>query len=468
MRESIEKARSVDSVAGIGASLRDRIASVAFSVPHSFRIVNTTSPEVHIAMLYALAHEQALANIEWSLTTSDHTHKRETAGKLEGWSVPTHTVGQEDVYISINPLYDWRTRRTNANVSQVCWLYVDLDCHNEDAPPDWALSTSAKVESEVFSAGLLPQPTAQVFSGRGLWYLWQIKPISSQYPPDMKRWHALMRHFAAVMQPYGADGSCIDVARLMRLAGSVNSKSGQRVSLRVDLDAVPLDIERATRDCLPRLLDASGYSSRRKPAKAKRKDERAVVVPLHTLYSLNRARCSDIETLVGLRDGDMSGVRNKALFLYALHMGYVGDSEEYTHQRTEELNECFTLPLRSSEVVAVVDHALGHRGEGWESRSLTYKTQTVVSWLDVTAKEQERMLTLIDSAEKKRRRQERLRAAGVRTFDEYKQARKAAQLDKLDNLAALLQEDPSATKASLAHSLGCSVATVKRLKRLLR
>ena len=149
--ETIKKPAMTDgSRAGAGANqaLYDNQ-----SIADSRLIVNAKD---HLEFLHGDSHPSAYAHI-W-LKYADSNQKRfshRKVGALDNWADLDDLRGKPDVYVGINPLY--RPYRKNSNVSDINWIWVDLD-KPEHAPYDWAYKTTLKVEADVFEKELLPLP----------------------------------------------------------------------------------------------------------------------------------------------------------------------------------------------------------------------------------------------------------------------------------------------------------------------
>jgi hypothetical protein len=131
--------------------------------------------------------------------------------------------GEADVYLSMQRFWG---RRGGNRVTQLTSVYVDLDFHKtdrwKDASPEavtWA------VLDRLRDAGK-PEPCLVIFSGRGLQLVWLHDPIP---PAARRRWSALERSLVHFLRDFGADPSATDAARVLRLCGTRNSKSGAMV-----------------------------------------------------------------------------------------------------------------------------------------------------------------------------------------------------------------------------------------------
>lgn len=78
----------------------------------------------------------------------------------------------------------------------------------------------------------IPIPTYIMFSGRGLhcvWLLDQLYKVDAKKGSIRKRWYMLMDHLQKRLEIFQPDTSVVDLARVLRLAGTINTKSGQVV-----------------------------------------------------------------------------------------------------------------------------------------------------------------------------------------------------------------------------------------------
>jgi len=440
--------------AGMPEGVKDKDIDT-ISLSNHLPIVNALD---HMLALHRDTHPQGLVHVE--IAGDERDYPRMDRARLADWKRAHTFNGQKDVYIAINPLYDWKAKRTNDNVSDIQWVWVDVDC-NSDAP-DWAFVTSLKVQ-RLIDKGLLPEPSLTVFSGRGLWYMWRIQPISPRHKTHLKRWRDLIGQFGDVLRPYGADRASVDPARLMRLAGTVNSKSGRLVTIQQGIqESYDLD------DLAERFLPAKKKAAP-KPKRVRKATTTGQVKRLHNLYSLNKARCQDLENLVALRGGDLTGYRNNLLFIYALYRLHTDKDITLTARYVEDLNDSLTDPLPPSEVVKTIRSAEEAHTKGEEKDDpYTFKNETIIDWLAITPEEQAHMSTILGAEEKKGRHRERMRKArGGVSKAEHEAKILKDKLDKLNALRIAIQDHPDLSNRALAQVLGWSEGTVRNLKKKL-
>ena len=111
-------------------------------------------------------------------------------------------------------------RKTNASGAKVCFLDFDIGIRRDQV--DDAL---ARLLDEM-SAANLPIPSYAVYSGRGLHLKWL---LTREIPKSaLKRWDLVERALlqAFLDRHWAVDRKAIDRSRVLRIPGSVNSKSG--------------------------------------------------------------------------------------------------------------------------------------------------------------------------------------------------------------------------------------------------
>ena len=75
---------------------------------------------------------------------------------------------------------------------------------------------------------LIPRPNLIIDSGRGLALIWNIEKVPHMALP---LWKAVQEYLYSQLKEFGADRKALDATRILRVAGSINSKSGTRVTI---------------------------------------------------------------------------------------------------------------------------------------------------------------------------------------------------------------------------------------------
>lgn len=158
-----------------------------------------------------------------------------------------HGTGSEnDCFMSINGFEKVRTnykgtarehdvfRAADQYVSHLTAVWVDIDCHREGL----AVGDVVSVVESLVSSGALPRPSAELLSGRGVWYLWYIRdPLTGRAvdatPQAKQQVVKLNTILVDAFRKIGGDDSATNVGRWMRAPNSFNTKAGKRVALKV-------------------------------------------------------------------------------------------------------------------------------------------------------------------------------------------------------------------------------------------
>lgn len=163
-----------------------------------------------------------------------------------------------DAYFSINGMYRgarWLNRRgyrdefgcplkgAERSTGSVRWLtccFADLDCHEIGLDVYDALGQVMKAQD----TGRLPVASLMGHSGRGLWLFWLLLGADYKSPHTHARawpercqlWAEIQRALGDGLAAVGSDAKARDIARITRVPGSINNKSGTPVGYWVRYD----------------------------------------------------------------------------------------------------------------------------------------------------------------------------------------------------------------------------------------
>lgn len=277
--------------------------------------------------------------------------------------------------------------------------------------------------------------------------IWSIKPVPYQALP---LWQAVENKFFEELESVGADPAAKDASRVLRIAGTVNSKNGERV-MAILISPDKYELRKLQKDFLPK-LETRPRIRRGRPNK---------VQYLYNSYSLNKARLDDLVLLVHLRHGQMMGKREITLFLYR-YWGccFLNDTMDALRQ-TIEFNEEFRDPLSEHEVIRQTKSA--EKAFLSRDKAYRYKNTTLIQLLEINKSEQQKMATIIGGNEKRRRLMAQRRSKGVLTRQAYLQEEANKTADKLFLLRQALKKHPKATQRELAKLLNVSQTLICRL-----
>jgi hypothetical protein len=385
--------------------------------------------------------------------------------------------GDRDIYISQNRFYG---SRRGSRLAQLCALYADLDYYNV---PDLANMDPLGVLDLAFEAltrARIPRPSIAMDTGRGLSLVWQHEPEPATALP---RWNRCQQQIFEALKHLGADPSATDAARVMRLAGTYNSKSGTIVrSIWQDTQAIWTFGELAD-EVLPRTRqELADLRARRNEERAQRGPRKASehqegTRKGFTLRTLNQERLNDLRRLMRLRGQDTlpPGKRDHWMFVAAVSLGYLVKPEflerELIKLGWEKANwdEAETLSRMQAVISRAQAASVAETTDSpqQQQRDPRYRltNEKIISLLAITPEEQESMEVIKpkDTAkqrDKKRKEQER-RSKGSVPREEYLADKSERRQHARPRARALRSEGLSYRK--IGEQLGTSHMHVKRL-----
>lgn len=307
-----------------------------------------------------------------------------------------------DTYVLQNTLY--KPERRIENIRQFRACYLDLDCYLLNMVPDYVIS---ELEKNYFGSKI-PEPNLLVHSGRGINLIWLIEPVPYA---ALSLWMAIQNFLANQLKSVGVDSKALDPVRVLRVAGSQNSKNGAGVTVEYRHNH-KYTLRQIQEEYLPALKPRKGENN--SPGR------QAKVHKLYNTYSLHGARLLDLTRLVELRNYDVHGHREVILFLYRYwSCCFLSDPEDALRQ-TIEINASFAEPLPHREVVTATKSAEKAwaakndqeadrlaREKGYPGAGYNISNKKLISWLDITDEEQQKLTTIIGRKEKYRREREK-------------------------------------------------------------
>lgn len=354
--------------------------------------------------------------------------------------------GQTDTYLSQNRFRG--KRRAVAQILELCGLYSDVDYYT--VPQLRGLLPEAVLEKalERLSEAGVPEPSLALSSGQGLYLIWLHVPVSRKHQPA---WNVCQDRIYRVLKTLGADPKARDAARVLRIAGTTNSKNGATVRFLGDVAEKVYSFE----DLAQALVI--------NPA---REDGEERVEPCADLYSLavQRAarglrnhpqgwseaslwegRLTDLQHLRRLRygEGPMEDFRDRWLFIACTAISWLVVPEVLDREAlalAEEAGGWDERRTRSdlSQVLkrarrAAKGETVEFKGRLWDPRH-HFRNETIIEWLEITPEEEREMVVTISAGEESRRRrlrnreyqEKKRRAARVKPRAQYDKERDSA------------------------------------------
>lgn len=347
-------------------------------------------------------------------------------------------------YISQNTFY--KPQRRIENIKELRAVYIDIDCYNSKYTKD---AVQYFLEHDLYGYKI-PRPNYLIDSGRGLYYIVLIKPVPSMALP---LWYAVQRYLFNTLKEFGADANALDPTRVLRIVGTMNSKSGTSVKV---LDEY--DYEYSLREI------QSEYLPEINPNKKKSKGRPKKMINLFTEYSLYYARLMDISKICELRNYDVEGHREVILFLYRYYSACFTEDAEEALRRALELNSMFTKPLPNNEVIRDTKSAT----KAYENKLYKYTNTKLIQILDITLDEQQYLRTIISGKEKYRRsaEEQKEKKRAKRRNENGLTKREQSRIDNINVVKELY--DKGYKQVQIVKELGLSKGRVSQIIKELK
>ncbi|KAF2784652.1 replication protein, partial [Clostridium perfringens] len=238
-------------------------------------------------------------------------------------------------------------------------------------------------------------------------------------------WKAVQEYLYNQLKYFGADRQALDATRILRVPGSINSKSKTVVNILDEYEYI-YDLREIQNGFLPEL----------KPYE-KKKGRPSKINYIYRERSLYYGRIQDIIKLCELREYDLKGHRELILFLYRYYLCSFTEDIEKALNDALELNSMFRQTLSEREVIRATRSA--ERCYLDKNKQYKYKNETLIELLEITEEEQKYMTIIISKKEYKRREnirgkknyQEKLKSQGKFTEKEKISQRRKKILDLL-------------------------------------
>ncbi len=253
-------------------------------------------------------------------------------------------MSDENIYITLNTFY--KPCRRLENIKELNTLFIDLDYYKTGKTKDQVLMD---LEKNYFNQSI-PIPNYVIDSGRGMYLIWIINAVPSKALP---LWKAVQEYLYNQLKYFGADRQALDATRILRVPGSINSKSKTVVNILDEYEYI-YDLREIQNGFLPEL----------KPYE-KKKGRPSKINYIYRERSLYYGRIQDIIKLCELREYDLKGHRELILFLYRYYLcSFTEDIEKAKKIYQEKLksqgklNEKEKISQRREKIKDLLDEGL--------------------------------------------------------------------------------------------------------------
>jgi hypothetical protein len=229
------------------------------------------------------------------------------------------------------------TKRTNQNVHNLNACYVDLDVGRKCS------MAAAKARDEILvGAGTdFPGFSAIISSGRGLYVLWFLRddngdPVHAN-SRTRKVYGRVQRALVECFGEFQADPQCVDATRVLRIPGTLHSKSGKQARI---------ELLRERYFTLESLASKLGIQKRKKRTRKTRigrtvRNRAKSACGKEGFIALHEKRTADMLALEAKRGGFRKGMRRCAIWHYLQFLAGAGVLPEEAFRRAQGMaNRC--------------------------------------------------------------------------------------------------------------------------------
>lgn len=242
----------------------------------------------------------------------------------------------EDAYFSLNSF--WNSKKTTDDVRHLNAIVMDLDFYKikkyEQMTPE------AFYEKHI-SKKLPLKSTAVVNSGRGLYVIYAFKHCSYHMT---SLYNSITKSLYEKFAQFGMDPKAMNITQVIRIPGSVNTKTGETVEV-IEYNDTTYTIQDLAATMLPYTKEQIQELRNKKPKKA------AVPVALVSRKSFDGRKrhfktfYADLQKLIQLRNYDIEGLREYMLYIVRERAEWSGYTEKEAVLFASKLNEMLKDPL---------------------------------------------------------------------------------------------------------------------------
>lgn len=354
---------------------------------------------------------------------------------------------ETNCYLSINTFY--MPKRQTKAVRHLNAFFVDLDIYN------MGVSKNDVLQGIDFLVGTerILRPTFVMSSGRGLYVIWKIEDVPGYYKKTKNMYNHVQDYLVNTFSDLGADTAAKDIARVLRVPGTINTKNNQKVEI-IEYNEQAIYTMSMFRDFIDPFEE---YSPSDKTEKTKVKKTKKIAY-MYNAYTLHKARAMDIEKLCYLRDYEVTGQRDTFLYIYHYYMLLIHQDDAVALYKTLNLNDSFTQPLTTKEVKSYVSSSVRAYYEHKKDRTKGYnfRNETLIRILQITEHEMTQLKTII-TKELKYDRNNKRRTPRNEDGLTSRQAQKEETYKKIVEL-----HESGLKQVDIANSVGVSKGLVSR------
>ncbi len=252
---------------------------------------------------------------------------------------------QSEAYFSINSFY--KRKRLNDNVRHLNAFVLDFDYYKiteyEDMEPLYFYE-------KVLEKHLKMPPTAVIDSGRGLYVIYAFHHCSYHMN---SLYHAVLKYFFKEFERYGMDPAAMLTTQVIRIPGTLNSKTNRMVSI-LKFNDTDYKIQDFTQLLPWKQAEVKEYRKEKLRTQKKKQKHCTNGKSLERRKPHFKQYYDDFKKLILIRNKSEKyseeGYREQLLYLMREKACWMGYSIDESVKMAMKLNELFNVPLAKEEV----------------------------------------------------------------------------------------------------------------------
>lgn len=280
----------------------------------------------------------------------------------------------EDTFFSLNSFY--KPQKAGSNVRHINAIALDFDYYKDERYKMWE---PQRFYTRLIQKKLPLPPTAVMDSGRGLYVIYAFKHCSYHME---HLYRSIMKAFHSRFKDLWMDAGATLITQVIRLPGTVNSRSGRQASI-IHYNDTNYHIQDFT-NLLPwKQEEVAAYRSNKKSVKEKTKEKKDIEnrKPYYKDFH------EDMRKLIILRNksGHYEGYRETLLYLVRERAVWSGYDIDESVNLAMELNREMHTPLSINEVEKVCKPSNGRKSSSFD---------TIIDKLKISITEQKKLKIL--------------------------------------------------------------------------
>lgn len=252
------------------------------------------------------------------------------------------TQEAEDAYFSLNSF--WNENKTTNDVRHLNAFVMDLDFYKIKK---FEQMTPEAFYEKYISKKLSLKPTAVINSGRGLYVIYAFKHCSYHMT---SLYNSITKNLYKDFNRFGMDPKAMNITQVIRIPGSVNTKTGEMVEV-IEYNDTTYTIQDIAAAVLP-------YNKEQMQEMKKENKKKETVKTTITSLQKNidgRKRhfstfFADLQKLIQLRNYDIEGLREYILYITRERAEWSGYTEDESILFAMKLNEMLKDPLDARDI----------------------------------------------------------------------------------------------------------------------